>query len=177
MPSSKTILARTVIGKGQKTSRQKNTVKSQHKADGVLGCWIMNHKYKAERKDGDTEVSGNYEVHVWYSFEEGKQTAVVSQSVSYGEQVKVKIFNELERRADGEVMVQIVNEPVCIDVDILTEENQIEVEVEISFLVKELAELYLTIETFSEELANFEEELEEALSDIDHIIPEIFDEE
>ncbi len=177
MSVSKTILTKTVIGKGYKTSKQKNIVKLGHVSDSVLGCWILNHKYKGEKKDAYTEISGSYEVHLWYSYENGKQTAVISEQVSYTEHAQVRIFNELERRPDGESVVAVVNDPVCIDADIIEGGRSFEIVVEMSFLVRELAELYLTIETFQEEVTDFENELEEELRNIDLIVPEIFDEE
>lgn len=177
MSTSKTIIAKTIIGKGYKTSKQKDKIKAEHIPDSVLGCWIINHAFTGEKRGEYTEVSGSYEVHVWYSYEEDKQTEVISQTVHYVEKVKVRIFNELERRANSESIVETVNDPICINVDIVGEEREIEIEVEKSFLVKEVAELYLTVDTFSEQLADFGEMIDEDLDDIDEINAALFDEE
>lgn len=186
MSTEKTILAKTVIGKGYKTSKQTEKIITKHKPDGVLGCWIINHTFTGERKDDYTEIAGSYEIHVWYSYEEGQHTAVMFQTVSYLEKVKVRIWNELERRPNCVSIVELINDPICINVDIIEEESQIEIEVEKSFLVKDVVELYLNIDTFPEQLAEFDEidsaldeidEVDPALDEIDELDSLLFDEE
>jgi spore coat protein E len=153
---SKTILTKTIIGQGFKKSTHKHLLEPNHLPDSILGCWIINHNCKCENKGEYTEIQGSYEIHLWYSYENRTLTEVITQTFLYCEEVEVSIFNELDRRAETESFVQVVEEPFCLQSGI--EEAIITIDVEAFFLVKEAAELYLKIDTYAKELADFIEE-------------------
>lgn len=158
MSTSKTILVKAVIGKGCKASMKDYTINVSSTPDSVLGCWVINHIWSGENKGEYIEVKGSYEIHLWYAFDEDRQTEVIAKIVEYTERVKIQIFDENERRPDSEILVDTIVEPMCINMDILRDSNSVKIDVETSFGVRELAELYLSIDAFSENMVDFGEE-------------------
>lgn len=158
MSTSKTILVKAVIGKGFKTSTKSFSLTTTNVPDSVLGCWVINHTWDGESNGEFVEIIGSYEIHLWYAFDEDRQTEVMSQVVEYTEKVKVRIFNEDERRPDSEIQIDTTTEPVCINIDVVKENNTVRLDIETSFAVRELAELYLNVDAYSEDMVDYGDE-------------------
>lgn len=172
MSTSKTILVKTVIGKGFKASMKDYTINMPNTPDSVLGCWVINHIWSGENKGEYIEVRGSYEIHLWYAFDEDRQTEVISRMVEYTEKVKIRMFDEDERRPDSEILVDTIVEPMCINMEIVRDSNNVKIDIETSFGVRELAELYLNIDAFSENTVDFGEEFleDEEFEDLNGLI-------
>lgn len=172
MSTSKTILVKAVIGKGYKTSLKNYSITTNNTPDSVLGCWVINHTFDGRNLGEYTEIKGNYEIHVWYAFDEDRQTEVISQVVEYTERVKVRIFHEDERRPDSEINIDTVTEPVCNNIDVVRDSNLIRLDIETSFAVRELAELYLNVDAYTEDMVDYGDEFldDEEFEDLNDFI-------
>ena len=68
MASYKEIVTKAVVGKGKKYF--KNNYEEEAKdATNVLGCWVINHKFKGYKTGEKIGVDGSFDVNIWYSYE------------------------------------------------------------------------------------------------------------
>lgn len=85
------ILTKAVIGKGQKTFKiDVQLPQLPNLPDRTLGAFITNHQMNV-RKIGDTiELSGNFDLHVWYTYHADTETKVGCTTVDYGSTVELQ---------------------------------------------------------------------------------------
>ena len=62
------IVTKAVCGRGRKFSEATHTVTTTHKMVTILGAWVINHTYRADKVGEIVEVSGTYEINIWYSY-------------------------------------------------------------------------------------------------------------
>lgn len=133
------IITKAVVGKGRKFSQSAHTVTPMHKPSSILGCWIINHKYKAY-KDGDyVVVTGNYDINIWYSYSNNTKTEVATENVSYKDVVPLSTKDEHCDKFE-EVNVRPLQEPNCLEANISPNGNKIVVQVEREFIVEVIGE-------------------------------------
>ena len=60
------------------------------------------------------EVSGKFDVNVWYAYSSHSKTAVFSETVHYKDKVKLS-FRDGEVSAGDDVRVRVIQEPNCIE--------------------------------------------------------------
>ncbi len=112
----KEIVTKTVIGKGKKTFQNEYELTSLNNVDNVLGCWVINHHIEGKKEGDYIRINGNYDVNIWYSYDNNTKTDVVSDKVNYEEKVRVKIRENSELEDSSEVIVRSLKNPTCIDV-------------------------------------------------------------
>ena len=72
MANYQEILTKAVVGKGKLTSETEHLLECNLKPTKVLGCWVINHNLKPILKEDKVYVEGDYEVHIWYAYDEDK---------------------------------------------------------------------------------------------------------
>ena len=112
----KEIVTKTVIGKGKKTFQNEYELTSLNNVDNVLGCWVINHHIEGKKEGDYIRINGNYDVNIWYIYDNNTKTDVVSDKVNYEEKVRVKIRENSELEDSSEVIVRSLKNPTCIDV-------------------------------------------------------------
>ncbi|WP_163102295.1 outer spore coat protein CotE [Peribacillus alkalitolerans] len=133
------IITRAVVAKGRKFTKSTDIISTDHSPSSILGCWIINHSYTAKKVGKKVEVSGSYEVNVWYSYNRNTKTAVKSQRIHYKDEIKLK-YRDPEAFDDQEIIAKVVQQPNCIEACITSEGNRIEVQVEREFFVEVIGE-------------------------------------
>ena len=88
MSSYKEIVTKAVVGKGKKYFKNTYTIEATNKPSTVLGCWVINHKFKGYKSKEQIGVDGSYDVNIWYSCLNDTKTEVVRHSDNYKEIVK-----------------------------------------------------------------------------------------
>lgn len=63
------------------------------KPNTILGSWIINHNFKGKKNNENLEIKGEYEINVWYSYDDDTKTDVITRKIEYNEIVP-KIFND-----------------------------------------------------------------------------------
>ena len=85
------ILTKAVIGKG---NRKFETTVMMPEVPGlvsrVLGAVMTNHHIYAGKSGDLIELSGNYDVHVWYMYDDDEQTEIVRTTVDYGDLIELQ---------------------------------------------------------------------------------------
>ena len=115
----KEIVTKAVIGKGKKTKSEEYVIETNEKIDNVLGCWVINHNFRGNVSNNTIVVSGNFDVNIWYSYDNDTKTNVISKKITYSNTSIVKTNANSEITPDTEVIVRSLKQPTCSKVEIV----------------------------------------------------------
>lgn len=118
MPSYKEIVTKAVVGKGKKYFKNTYTIEATNKPSTVLGCWVINHKFKGYKSGESIGVDGSYDVNIWYSYENDSKTTVINKQIKYNDLFNVKIKQDADLTGDTDIIVRTLKQPTCSKVDI-----------------------------------------------------------
>ena len=126
MSNYKEIVTKAVVGKGKKTSKDDYSVTPENNPNTVLGCWVINHKFKGSKKGDDIIVDGSFDINIWYSYDNDSKTAVDSRNFSYSETMNMKLSSlDID---PNDIIIRALKQPTVSDVKI--ENNNIKLSVE-----------------------------------------------
>lgn len=117
MSNYKEIVTKAVIGKGKKTFTTTNEKVVDKKPSTILGCWVINHTFRGERKNDAIIINGSYDVNVWYSYDNDTKTEVLKDTNTYREVVNIRRREDSDTDSE-EVIVRSLKQPSCSKVDI-----------------------------------------------------------
>lgn len=124
------IITKAVCGKGKKFNQTTHTVTPPNKPTSILGCWIINHKFKANPKKEEVFVSGTYDINIWYSYKENTKTEVVTETVQYSEKVPLQFIDQNSIDENWDVVVRMIQEPNCLEATISPDDTKVLVQIE-----------------------------------------------
>lgn len=113
----KEIVTKAIIGKGKKYFKNNYNIEAKE-ATNVLGCWVINHKFKGYKSGDKIGVDGSYDVNIWYSYDNDSKTTVVSKKIDYNDLFNVKIKENADLTSDTDVIVRTLKQPTCSKVNI-----------------------------------------------------------
>ncbi len=142
------IITKAVVAKGRKFSKSNHNIKPLHNPSSILGCWIINHKYEAEKIGKKVEVNGCYDINIWYSYNNNTRTEVVTQTVEYCDVIKLK-YRDKDCLEEQDVIAQVIQQPNCLEC-LIQEGNKIVVHVEREFVVEVLGETKVIVHVYPE---------------------------
>lgn len=131
----KEIVTKAVIGKAKKTTTAEYTLTPEEKPDTVLGCWIINHKFRGSQRDDKVIINGTFDVNLWYSYDDNTKTAVSTQKFNYDDLMKVPLKDDNVLTTSSEIMVKSLKQPTVTNVKcdskavVLTIEKELGVEI------------------------------------------------
>jgi len=114
----KEIVTRAIIGKGKKYMKNSYSLTPADIPTTVLGCWIINHKFKGYKSGDKIGVDGSFDVNIWYSYEGDSKTTVVNKKVDYNDLFNVKLRDNADLATDTDIIVRSLRQPNCVKVDI-----------------------------------------------------------
>lgn len=148
----KEIVTKAVIAKGKKNSTNNYTLQTEETPNTILGCWVINHTFNGTNLGNKVLVTGNFDVNVWYSYDNDSKTAVSTQKFSYTDTMKMNVD---EASGTNEVIVKSIQQPTVSDVSIkdgivnlnITKELGIEIvgDTKIKVPVEELDDDYIEL--------------------------------
>ena len=148
----KEIVTKAVIAKGKKNSTNNYTLQTEETPNTILGCWVINHTFNGTNLGNKVLVNGNFDVNVWYSYDNDSKTAVSTQKFSYADTMKMNVD---EASGSNEVIVKSIQQPTVSDVSIkdgivnlnITKELGIEIvgDTKIKVPVEELDDDYIEL--------------------------------
>ncbi len=115
MTSYREIVTKAIIGKSKKTIKTEYEFTCNETPNTILGCWIINNKFKGSINDGIANINGSFDINVWYSYDNDTKTGVYTQNVSYNDTIKLNINN---LTGNEEVIVKCLKQPNVTDVNI-----------------------------------------------------------
>ena len=114
----KEIVTKAVIGKGKKTSVTTCNITPEITPDTVLGCWVINHEFNGRNNGGAVNVSGGFDVNVWYSYDNNTKTSVATDHFNYNDTMNLKLKNDAKLTSNSEIIVRSLKQPTVTDVRI-----------------------------------------------------------
>ena len=109
------IVTKAVIAKGKKNSINNYTLQTEETPNTILGCWVINHTFNGTNLGNKVLVNGNFDVNVWYSYDNDSKTAVSTQKFSYTDTMRMDVD---EASGSNEVIVKSIQQPTVSDVSI-----------------------------------------------------------
>lgn len=131
------IITKAVCGKGRRFVEATHSISPSHKPSSILGCWVINHLYHAKKKSKDVvEVNGSYDINIWYSYNDNTKTEVVTERITYCDNIKLSVKDDHCINDDYDVVAKVLQQPNCLECKITNQGNKIVVEIEREFLVQ-----------------------------------------
>lgn len=164
----KEIVTKAVIGKGKKYYKNSYTIETENVPTTVLGCWVINHKFKGSEVGGKIVVDGSYDVNIWYSYDNDTKTTVITQKINYSESVTVR-QRETTDSTTKDIIVRSLKQPSCINAKENGKTITIEIEKELGIEIVGDAKVKVAIEEEEEpwdviEDTEFTEETEKEIN-------------
>ena len=107
----KEIVTKAVIAKGKKKYNNTYEVSVDVTPSTVLGCWIINHNFKATDNGDKIRIDGSFDVNIWYSYDNDTKTTVINKNIPYTEEVKLNVPNTDITNKD--IIVRSLKQPTC----------------------------------------------------------------
>lgn len=111
--SMKEIVTKAIIGKSKKDYKNIYTVEVEKDPSTVLGCWIINHKFQAKEEGNKVRIDGNFDVNIWYSYDNDSKTIVNSKTINYTELEEVKLTTASDN-TNKDIIIRVLKQPTCI---------------------------------------------------------------
>ncbi|APT49638.1 outer spore coat protein CotE [Bacillus safensis] len=170
MSEYREIITKAVVAKGRKFTQSTHTISPSQKPTSILGGWIINHKYDAEKVGKTVEIEGTFDINVWYSYADNTKTEVVTERVKYVDIIKLRYKDKNFLDDEHEVIAKVLQQPNCLEVTISPNGNKIIVQAEREFIAEVVGETKIVVEVDSswkeKDDHEWEEEVDEELEDI-----------
>ncbi|CAI8805960.1 MULTISPECIES: outer spore coat protein CotE [Bacillus] len=145
MSEFREIITKAVVGKGRKYTKSTHTCESNHEPTSILGCWVINHTYEARKSGKAVEIEGYYDVNTWYSFDENTKTEVVTERVSYTDEINIGYRDKNFSGEDLEIIARVIQHPNCLEAIVSPNDNKIVVTVEREFVTEVVGETKICV--------------------------------
>lgn len=114
----KEIVTKAVIGKGKKYFKNTYNIEGDVVPTTILGCWVINHKFKGYKSGDKVGVDGTYDVNIWYSYDNDSKTSVINKTITYNELFNIKLKANADLSNDTDIIVRTLKQPTCSKVNI-----------------------------------------------------------
>ena len=135
MSNFKEIVTKAIIGKCKKKVISSYDIECDEKPNTILGCWVINHSFRGVNNLGKVNVSGSFDVNVWYSYDNDTKTAVTTRKFSYTDAINVPIKESSKLDSNSEIIVNALKQPTVIDVKINDDLVSLKIEKELGIEV------------------------------------------
>jgi spore coat protein E len=172
MSEYREIITKAVVAKGRKFSQCTHTISPSQKPASILGGWIINHNYDAQKNGNTVEVEGTYDINVWYSYNENTKTEVVTERVEYVDVIKLRYKDDNFLDDEHEVICKALQQPNCLEVTISPNGNKIIVQAEREHLAEVIGETKVCVHVNPDGYEDNDEEWEELEEEFEDLNPE-----
>ena len=169
----KEIVTKAVIGKGKKYFKNSYNLLAENNANTILGCWVINHEFSGSVKNDKVVIDGNFDINIWYSYDDDKKTAVASKNISYSETVSVKLKNDTSITG-SDIIVRALKQPSCNNVKVKDDVIEFDIEKELGIEVVNDAKVKIAIEDDEEPWETLDDDTETQEAKIDEEVKEDF---
>ena len=166
----KEIVTKAVIGKGKKYFKDNYNISVENVPTTILGCWVINHKFKGYKTNEKIGVNGSYDVNIWYSYDNDSKTAVVNKNITYNDLFNVRLKESADLSNDTDIIVRTLKQPNCSGVNIDGKKITFDIEKELGVEVVGETKVKIAIEEDEEPWDEIDDELtEKDIEEIDKV--------
>lgn len=151
------IITKAVCGKGRKFTQATHTITPSNSPTNILGCWIINHSFSAKKAGDVVEVSGSYDINIWYSYRDNTKTEVATETVSYVDHVPLAVIDKNSLDHGLEVNAKATQQPTAFEATVSNSGNSVYVQVEREFLVEVIGETKVCVMVCADGCDDFED--------------------
>ena len=164
MSEVREIVTRAVLAKGRKTFKICEGIALDNPPYSVLGCWVINHEFEATQNGKQVDIAGNFEINIWYAYDNNTKTEIARAKTAYQGCIKVRDIVCDATTDHTAVIVRILQQPTCTNACI--KDNVIEVEVVFDALAEIIGETKMMVNVYScndnfDTIDNLENEINE----------------
>lgn len=135
MSNFKEIVTKAIIGKCKKRLTSNYEIECEEKPNTILGCWVINHSFRGVNNLGKVNVTGNFDVNVWYSYDNDTKTAVCTRKFNYSDVINVPLKDNSKLNNDCDIIVNALKQPTVTDVKIKSDLVNLKIEKELGIEV------------------------------------------
>lgn len=163
MATYKEIVTKAVVGKGKKFIKNNYNIDAENTPTTVLGCWVINHKFKGYKTGNQIGVDGSFDVNIWYSYDNDSKTTVLNKKIEYNDIFNIKVREENELSNDTDIIVRPLKQPTCSKVEIKDNTINFDIEKELGIEVVGDAKVKILTEDDEEPWEDLNDDLEEEI--------------
>ncbi len=174
MASFKEIVTKAIVGKGKKYFKNSYTVEADNNPTTVLGCWVINHKFKGYKSGDKVGVDGSFDINIWYSYDDDSKTTVINKKIEYNDLFNVKVRDNADLSGDTDIIVRSLKQPTCSGVKLDGNTISFDIEKELGIEIVGETKMKITVEDDEEpwdEIVD-DNDLEDTLKEIDEKVDE-----
>ncbi len=166
MANYKEIVTKAVVGKAKKTSTSHYELKPNERPDTVLGCWVINHSFRGKNNHGMVSIDGEFDVNVWYSYDNDTKTTVSTERFSYNDKMNIRLKDDVPLTDSSEIIVRGLKQPTVTKVDVNDGIVILDIEKELGVEVVGNTKLKVSVEDIEDDYEEIiDEELEETFNE------------
>lgn len=153
MKHMRQIVTKAVVAKGKKRTESCEVLSPPNTPSSILGCWVINHSCQSKKQGRYVEVTGKFDINVWYAHHDHSKTSVFTETIHYTDRIKLH-YRDKDSTGD-EVHVRVLQQPNCTEAIIIEKGTKFQVTVERELLAEVVGETTILIEVQADD---FEEE-------------------
>ncbi|MEG2351063.1 MAG: outer spore coat protein CotE [Bacilli bacterium] len=169
----KEIVTKAIIGKGKKYFKNNYNLLAQNNANTILGCWVINHEFNGYVSGDKVIIDGDFDVNIWYSYDDDKKTGVATKNIGYSESVTVKTKSDTSLLG-SDIIVRVLKQPSCNNVKIKDDVIEFDIEKELGIEVVNDTKVKIAVEEDEEQWETIEDDEKEVEEAIDKEVKEDF---
>ncbi|OEF96014.1 outer spore coat protein CotE [Desulfuribacillus alkaliarsenatis] len=143
--NTREIFTKAVCAKGRKYSQAVHIVKPANSPTSILGAWVINHTCMSEKVGDVVEITGTYDVNIWYSYDDNTKTTVAKELVTYVEEISMDMMDNNSTGSNMDVITIVKQQPNCLEAKVNEEGDSIRVKVEKEYYVELVGETKIAV--------------------------------
>lgn len=151
MSNFKEIVTKAVVGKAKKSSIDSFEVETNEVPNTVLGCWVINNTFSGHNSNGSVMLNGEYDINVWYSYDNDTKTTVSTKRYKYNDKLNVNLKDNTGLTSTSEIIVRSLKQPTVSDVNIENGIVKVKVEKELAVEVIGDTKIKVSIEELEDD--------------------------
>ena len=169
----KEIVTKAIVGKGKKYFKDTYNLEVDNNPTTILGCWVINHKFKGYKNGDKIGVNGSFDVNIWYSYDQDSKTMVATKKIDYTNNFNVKIKDTVDLTEDTDIIVKPLKQPTCSSVNIDSKKINFDIEKELGIEIVGETKVKIAIEEDEDPWDDIIDEIDEKVMDeIDNSVNE-----
>lgn len=144
MKHTRQIVTKAVIAKGKKRTESSEVLSPPNTPSSILGCWVINHSCQSKKHGRYVEITGKFDINVWYAHHDHSKTSVFTETIHYKERIKLH-FRDRDSTGE-EVHVRVLQQPNCTEAIIIEKGTKFQVTVERELLAEVVGETTIYIQ-------------------------------